>query len=65
MAFKGRLFKLFGRLNKSEDYPGVGIGLAICKKIVEDYGGKIWAESELGKGTTFYFNIPQKRQLKK
>jgi two-component system CheB/CheR fusion protein len=65
MAFKGRLFKLFGRLNKSEDYPGVGIGLAICKKIVEDYGGKIWVESELGQGTTFYFNLPQKRGLEK
>ena len=64
MNFKGRLFKLFGRLNKSEDYPGVGIGLAICKKIVEDYGGKIWVESELGKGATFFFNLPQKKALK-
>ncbi|MBX9805209.1 MAG: PAS domain-containing protein [Alphaproteobacteria bacterium] len=63
MEFKGRLFKLFGKLNKSEDYPGVGIGLAICKRIVEDSGGKIWVESELGTGTTFYFNIPQKKGL--
>ncbi|MBX9703698.1 MAG: hypothetical protein K2X39_06050, partial [Silvanigrellaceae bacterium] len=64
MSFKGSLFKLFGRLNKAEDYPGIGIGLAICKKIVEDYGGKIWIESELGKGTTFYYTIPQKKRLK-
>jgi two-component system CheB/CheR fusion protein len=61
MDYKGRLFELFYRLNKREEYPGTGIGLAISKKIVDSWGGKIWLESELDKGTTFHFSIPLKR----
>ncbi|OIO01786.1 MAG: hypothetical protein AUJ51_07700 [Elusimicrobia bacterium CG1_02_56_21] len=53
----GKLFKLFGRLHGNET-PGAGIGLASCKKIVEHYGGQIWFESGPGKGTSFFFSIP-------
>ena len=52
-----QIFGIFKRLHKSE-YPGVGIGLAICKRIVEQYDCKIWAESVLGQGATFYFTLP-------
>ena len=51
------IFKLFKRINTGSDYKGTGIGLAICKKIVQHHSGEIWVESEYGKGSTFYFTI--------
>jgi len=59
-----RLYNIFYRLHTKEEYPGTGIGLPICKKIIQRYGGKVWVESELGTGTTFYFTIPKKKKKK-
>ena len=59
MKYHDRIFDIFQRLNAGEDYPGTGVGLAIVRKTMERMGGRAWAESEPGRGATFYLEIPK------
>jgi PAS domain S-box-containing protein len=63
--FSERIFIVFQKLHDHKKYPGSGIGLALCKRVIEKHSGKIWFESEVGKGTTFFFTIPVYTKKKK
>ena len=62
MTYHDRIFGIFERLHRQEEYPGTGVGLAIVRKVAERHGGRAWADSEIGRGSVFYFAVPSPRR---